>query len=264
MNAKLRATVPPQPLTCSGSRPPQAIVDGIVADAENRIGWCNKTAERPFGLDLQAPTSGSRSPNLVRTPAFLNYPPCRRLCTPVAAGHRAHADRVLRCRAALCRQGQLLQVRDVDRCRASRPHARDFVANVSYQVAPLSPCSAVLNGARAGAGARRARSIRHDGRSGRPRAHRPDLLTLSTLESAAAARPRRDRVVAAAAGTHPARCRGTVRRAPPDFMTVDGPDLLGAETRRFRAGQSSRTPSLHLTAAIDIRWQRRQQRRNSR
>lgn len=242
----------------------QAIVDGIVTlDAENRIGWCNKTAERLLGLDLRADV-GQPIANLVRTPAFLNYLAAGDYARPLRLVTERNADRVLKVHVLpYAGQERLLQVRDVTDVERLDHMRRDFVANVSHELrTPLTVLSGFLETVRELELAPEERDRYLDmmaDQADRMRRIVQDLLTLSTLESSPPP-PERDRVVAAALLERIRRDAEALSGGRHRIsLTVDGPDLLGAETELASAFGNLVSNAVRYTpdgGNIDIRWQR--------
>ncbi|MBW7901047.1 MAG: phosphate regulon sensor histidine kinase PhoR [Rhodocyclaceae bacterium] len=166
----------------------QAIVDGIVTlDADDRIGWCNRTAERQLGLDLRSDRSQPIA-NLVRQPAFVAYLAAGDFSRPLRLNAVRNEEQVLSIHILPYAGGErLMQVRDVTQSERLDRMRRDFVANVSHELrTPLTVLSGFLETVRE-------LPLEPDERdrylalmaeqSDRMQRIVQDLLTLSTLES---------------------------------------------------------------------------------
>lgn len=166
----------------------QAIVDGIITlDADNRIGWCNATAERQLGLDLRS-DRGQPIANLVRQPAFVNYLADGDFAQPLRLNSLRDGGTVLSVHVLPYSGGdRLVQVRDVTQSERLDQMRRDFVANVSHELrTPLTVLSGFLETVRELPlePAERDRYLAMMAeQSTRMQSIVQDLLTLSTLES---------------------------------------------------------------------------------
>ncbi len=168
-------------------RAAQALPDGVVIlDAENRIEWCNATAERHLDLDGRKDV-GQPLANLVRDPRFVEY---------LAAAEGAPAVRIERGpgRALTlqlipyARSQKLLLSRDTTQAERVETMRRDFVANVSHELrTPLTVLVGFLETVRElKLDPQRLRDylgMMHE-QSARMQRIIDDLLTLSVLESA--------------------------------------------------------------------------------
>lgn len=166
----------------------QAIVDGIITlDADNRIGWCNATAERQLGLDLRS-DRGQPIANLVRQPEFVNYLAAGDFVKPLRLTAVRNSDQVLSVHVLPYAGGErLMQVRDVTQSERLDQMRRDFVANVSHELrTPLTVLSGFLETVRElplePEERDRYLAMMAD-QSARMQSIVQDLLTLSTLES---------------------------------------------------------------------------------
>ncbi len=163
--------------------------DGVVIlDADNRIEWCNDTAESHFDLHVDT-DSGQPVVNLMRQPQFVAY---------VEAGDYAHPIELRSTRAGgvvlsvqIIPYGdaqKLLLSRDVTRLDKLETTRRDFVANVSHELrTPLTVLAGFLETTRElELDPQRARDYSNLMSEQAKRMQRivDDLLTLSTLESA--------------------------------------------------------------------------------
>ena len=167
-------------------RAAQALPDGVVIlDGENRIEWCNRTAEAHLGIDGRADL-GQPIGNLVREPAFLEY---------LSATGEPAAVRLMRAGAMLVLQlipyGQsqkLLLTHDTTQAERVERMRRDFVANVSHELrTPLTVLFGFLETVRElKLDPQRTQdylAMMHE-QATRMRRIIDDLLMLSTLESA--------------------------------------------------------------------------------
>jgi two-component system phosphate regulon sensor histidine kinase PhoR len=171
----------------------QAMPDAvIVLGAEDRISWCNTTAERYFGLDV-AKDTGQPILNLVRHPDFAEYLDRGDYAEPFMLRLARGEALVLAVRVVAYGQDEkLLLSRDVTQAEKLEVMRRDFVANVSHELkTPLTVVSGFLETIADGnvkLEAPRGRQVLGLMRSQTDRMLRliDDLLTLSTLESTAA------------------------------------------------------------------------------
>jgi two-component system phosphate regulon sensor histidine kinase PhoR len=168
----------------------QAMPDAvIVLDGEDRIGWCNTTAERYFGLDGQKDT-GQPIINLVRQPDFAEYMKRGEFAEPFVLRLARGEGLVLSVRIVAYGQDEkLLLSRDVTQAEKLEIMRRDFVANVSHELkTPLTVVSGFLETIADGnvkLEEPRGRQVLGLMRSQSDRMLRliDDLLTLSALES---------------------------------------------------------------------------------
>ena len=167
----------------------RALPDGaVILDADNRIEWCNDTAEAHF--DLNSETDHSQPiTNLVRQPQFVTY---------IEAGDYTHSIELRTARG----EGVILSVqiipygdaqklllsRDITRLEKLETMRRDFVANVSHELrTPLTVLSGFLETIQElDLDRERARDyMKLMAEQSRRMQHIvDDLLTLSTMESA--------------------------------------------------------------------------------
>jgi two-component system, OmpR family, phosphate regulon sensor histidine kinase PhoR len=168
-------------------RAAQALPDGVVIlDGENRIEWCNRTAEAHLNIDGRADL-GQPIGNLVREPAFLDY-----LATPddpaavrIARGSGSMLSLQL---IPYGHSQKLLLTHDMTQAERVERMRRDFVANVSHELrTPLTVLFGFLETVRElKLDAQRTQdylAMMHE-QATRMRRIIDDLLTLSTLESA--------------------------------------------------------------------------------
>jgi two-component system phosphate regulon sensor histidine kinase PhoR len=121
----------------------QAMPDGVVVlDADERIAWCNASAERYLGIDQRKDT-GQPLLNLVRAPAFVDYVRGGDYSEPLIV--RLTRDDELTLSIRFVPYGQeekLLLARDVTQAEKLDTMRRDFVANVSHELkTPLTVVS---------------------------------------------------------------------------------------------------------------------------
>jgi two-component system phosphate regulon sensor histidine kinase PhoR len=163
--------------------------DGVVIlGADNRIEWCNDTAEAHFDLNVET-DAGQPVTNLVRQPEFIAY---------VESGNYAHSVELRAPRGAgvilsvqIIPYGdaqKLLLSRDITRLEKLETMRRDFVANVSHELrTPLTVLSGFLETIKElKLDPKRSRDYLNlmTEQSTRMQHIVDDLLTLSTLESA--------------------------------------------------------------------------------
>jgi two-component system, OmpR family, phosphate regulon sensor histidine kinase PhoR len=117
----------------------QASPNGIVLlDAQNRIEWCNATAQRLFGFELPRDRL-QHVANLLRDPDFVDYingGELHRECT-ITAPVSVHSAALIRVSIQLYNYGvgqKLMLVRDVTQVERADAMRRDFVANVSHEI----------------------------------------------------------------------------------------------------------------------------------
>ena len=114
-------------------RAAQALPDGVVIlDAENRIEWCNATAEAHLELDGRADL-GQPIANLVREPAFVAYLAAGEDAAPVRIERRPGRALALQL-IPYGRSEKLLLSRDTTQVERVETMRRDFVANVSHEL----------------------------------------------------------------------------------------------------------------------------------
>lgn len=124
----------------------QALTDGIVLlDADNRITWCNVTAETQFGLTLRIDL-GQHLANLVRRPEFIEYLAAGEFARPLTLRSDRQGERVLAIHVLpYGRASRLMQIKDVTKADLLDRMRRDFVANVSHELrTPLTVLAGFL------------------------------------------------------------------------------------------------------------------------
>jgi len=237
--------------------------DGVVIlDADNRIEWCNDTAEAHF--DLGAGTdAGQPVTNLVRQPEFVAYVESGDFARPVELRAPRGAGVILSVQIIPYGDAQkLLLSRDVTRLEKLETMRRDFVANVSHELrTPLTVLSGFLE---------TIKELKLDPKRSRDyldlmaeqstRMQRivDDLLTLSTLESASGpmfdervgVAPLLDRLRAEAAALSGGKHK-IVLDAEPGF------DLLGSESEIASAFGNLASNAIRYTPAggeVRLTW----------
>lgn len=117
----------------------------IVLDDEDRISWCNITAERMLDLDARK-DAGQPILNLVRQPAFAAYIKSRAYEEPLTLRISRVEALVLAVRIVQYGQDEkLLLLRDITQAEKIETMRRDFVANVSHELkTPLTVVSGFL------------------------------------------------------------------------------------------------------------------------
>ncbi len=163
--------------------------DGVVIlDAENRIDWCNDTAEHYFDLSLDS-DFGQPIANLLRQPEFISYIEGGDFSSPLELRAARTSAIILSVQIIPYGDSQkLLLSRDVTRLEKLESMRRDFVANVSHELrTPLTVLSGFLETIRElKLDPQRSRDYINLMAEQSKRMQRivEDLLTLSTLESA--------------------------------------------------------------------------------
>ena len=167
----------------------RVLPDGVVIlDADNRIEWCNDTAEIHFDLSSETDI-GQPVINLVRQPQFVAYVEAAFYAQPLELRTARDEGTILSVQIIPYGDAQkLLLSRDVTRLEKLETMRRDFVANVSHELrTPLTVLSGFLETIQE-LDLDRDRSrdymklMSEQGR--RMQRIVDDLLTLSTLESA--------------------------------------------------------------------------------
>ncbi len=124
----------------------QALTVGIVLlDADDRITWCNVTAEMQFGLNLRTDL-GQHLANLVRRPEFVEYLATGEFSRPLILRSDRQGERVLAIHMLPYGRGnRLMQIKDVTQADLLDRMRRDFVANVSHELrTPLTVLAGFL------------------------------------------------------------------------------------------------------------------------
>lgn len=163
--------------------------DGVVIlDADNRIEWCNDTAEVHFQLNVEADV-GHPISNLIRQPEFVTYVEGGDYTQPLELRATRGGTSVFSVQIIPYGDAQkLLLSRDVTRLEKLETMRRDFVANVSHELrTPLTVLSGFLETIKElQLDPQRSRDYLNLMAEQSKRMQRivDDLLTLSTLESA--------------------------------------------------------------------------------
>lgn len=244
----------------------QAMVDGIVTlDADNRIGWCNRTAERQLGLDLRS-DRGQPIANLVRQPAFVEYLSSGDYGRPLRMPSARDDDRVFSIFILpYSRSERLVQIQDVTQSERLDQTRRDFVANVSHELrTPLTILSGFLETLREleldPADQERYLDMMAE-QSERMQRIVQDLLALSTLESSPP--PAAERVSMAPLLQKLLRDGQALSGGRHELVLVaddEACDLFGAESELASAFGNLVSNAVRYTSPggrIEIGWQRR-------
>jgi len=237
--------------------------DGVVIlDADNRIEWCNDTAEGHFDINVGTDT-GQPITNLVRQPAFVAYVESGDYAHPVELRAARRAGMILAVQIIPYGDEQkLLLSRDNTRLEKLETMRRDFVANVSHELrTPLTVLSGFLETIKElQLDPQRSRDYLDLMAEQSKRMQRivDDLLTLSTLESAPGpsldervpVAPLLDRLRAEAEALSGGRHRIVLDAAP-------GFDLLGAENEIASAFGNLMSNAIRYTPAggeVHLTW----------
>jgi two-component system phosphate regulon sensor histidine kinase PhoR len=163
--------------------------DGVVIlDADNRIEWCNDTAESHFDLNVET-DAGQPVINLMRQPDFVAYVESGDYAQPLEVRSARAGGAIFSVQIIPYGDAQKLLVsRDVTRLDKLETMRRDFVANVSHELrTPLTVLSGFLETIKElQLDPQRSRDYLNLMAEQGKRMERivDDLLTLSTLESA--------------------------------------------------------------------------------
>ena len=237
--------------------------DGVVIlDADNRIEWCNDTAESHLDLNVET-DAGQPVTNLVRQPEFVAYVESGDFARPMELRAPRGAGVVLSVQIIPYGDAQkLLLSRDVTRLEKLETMRRDFVANVSHELrTPLTVLSGFLETIKElQLDPKRSRDYLNLMAEQSKRMQRivDDLLTLSTLESAPEpslgnrirVAPLLDRLRAEAEALSGGKHR-IVLDAEPGF------DLLGSENEIASAFGNLATNAIRYTPAggeVRLTW----------
>ncbi len=209
--------------------------DGVVIlDADNRIEWCNDTAESHF--DLNARTDAGRPViNLMRQPEFVAYVESGDYVHPIELRSTRGGGAIFSVQIVAYGDAQkLLLSRDITRLEKLETMRRDFVANVSHELrTPLTVLSGFLETIKElQLDPQRSRDYINLMAEQGKRMQRivDDLLTLSTLESAP--NPSLDERVRVESLLERLRAEGEALSGGRHRVVLDaapGFDLLGAE-----------------------------------
>jgi two-component system phosphate regulon sensor histidine kinase PhoR len=241
-------------------RAAQALPDGVVIlDGENRIEWCNRTAQAHLQIDAVRDV-GQPIADLVRDPGFIEYLASGEEAAPPVRVQRGDASLLLLV-ISYGRAQKLLLSRDRTQAERVETMRRDFVANVSHELrTPLTVLVGFLETVRdLPLDAQRVRDyvgMMRD-QAGRMQRIIEDLLALSALESAPPPPEERVRVApllarlradaeALSGGRHEIGVSGEPTR-----------DLLGSETELLSAFGNLVSNAIRYTPAkgkVSIAW----------
>jgi two-component system phosphate regulon sensor histidine kinase PhoR len=163
--------------------------DGVVIlDADNRIDWCNDTAESHFDLNVET-DAGQPVTNLMRQPEFVAYVEAGDYTQPIELRATRGGSAIFSVQIIPYGDAQkLLLSRDITRLEKLETMRRDFVANVSHELrTPLTVLYGFLETIRElKLDPQRLRDYLNlmADQGKRMESIVDDLLTLSTLESA--------------------------------------------------------------------------------
>ena len=237
--------------------------DGVVIlDADNRIEWCNDTAESHFDLNVKT-DAGQPGINLMRQPEFVAYVEAGDYAHPIELRTTRRGGAVFSVQIIPYGDAQkLLLSRDITRLEKLETMRRDFVANVSHeQRTPLTAVSGFLETIRElQLDPQRSRDYINLMAEQGKRMERivNDLLTLSTLESAPS--PPLDERVSVAPLLERLRVEGEALSCGRHRIVLDaepGFDLLGAENEIASAFGNLVTNAVRYTpdgGEIHITW----------
>jgi len=233
-----------------------------ILDEENRIVWCNDSAEVHFEIDAAA-DSGQPITNLVRQPEFVQYVASGDHSVPLQL-KTARADGLI-LSVQLIPYGEsqrLLLSRDITQASKLETVRRDFIANVSHELrTPLTVFMGFLETIRElKLDPERTRDYLNLMSDQGRRMQRivDDLLTLSTLESAP--EPPHDQRIGIRALLARVRAEAEALsggRHPISLEADDGFDLLGADAEIASAFGNLATNSVRYTppgGAVRLVW----------
>jgi two-component system, OmpR family, phosphate regulon sensor histidine kinase PhoR len=237
--------------------------DGVVIlDADNRIEWCNDTAESHFDLDVEIDV-GQPVINLMRQPEFVAYVESGEYSQALELRSTRGGGAVFSVQIIPYGDAQkLLLSRDVTRLDKLETMRRDFVANVSHELrTPLTVLSGFLETIKElQLDPQRSRDYLNLMAEQSKRMERivDDLLTLSTLESAP--NPSLDERVPVVPLLERLRIDGVALSGGKHRIVVDaeaGFDLLGAESEIASAFGNLVTNAIRYTpdgGEVRITW----------
>jgi two-component system phosphate regulon sensor histidine kinase PhoR len=234
----------------------------VILDADNRIEWCNDTAETHFELNAET-DAGQPVINLMRQPEFVAYVESGEYAQPVELRSTRGSGAIFSVQIIPYGDAQkLLLSRDITRLEKLETMRRDFVANVSHELrTPLTVLSGFLETIRElQLDPQRARDYMSLMAEQGKRMERivDDLLTLSTLESAPS--PPLDERVRVAPLLERLRGDAGVLSGGKHRLVLDveaGFDLLGAESEIASAFGNLVTNAVRYTpdgGEIRISW----------
>jgi len=237
--------------------------DGVVIlDADNRIEWCNDTAESHFELNVET-DAGQPVINLMRQPEFVAYVESGDYSQPLELRSARAGGAIFSVQIIPYGDAQkLLLSRDVTRLDKLETMRRDFVANVSHELrTPLTVLSGFLETIKElQLDPQRSRDYLNLMAEQGKRMERivDDLLTLSTLESAPS--PPLDERVHVMPLLERLRLDGAALSGGKHRIVLDaeaGFDLLGAESEIASAFGNLVTNAIRYTpdgGEVRITW----------
>jgi len=238
----------------------------IILDADNRIEWCNDTAESHFDLDVETDV-GQPVINLMRQPEFVAYVESGDYSQPLELRSARGGGAVFSVQIIPYGDAQkLLLSRDVTRLDKLETMRRDFVANVSHELrTPLTVLSGFLETIKElQLDPQRSRDYLNLMAEQSKRMERivDDLLTLSTLESAP--NPSLDERVSVVPLLERLRIDGVALSGGKHRIVIDaefdpkaGFDLLGADSEIASAFGNLVTNAIRYTSdggEVRITW----------
>ena len=234
----------------------------VILDADNRIEWCNDTAEAHFDLNVET-DAGQPVTNLVRQPEFVAYVESGDYAQPLELRAARGAGVILSVQIIPYGDAQkLLLSRDITRLEKLETMRRDFVANVSHELrTPLTVLSGFLETIKElKLDPQRSRDYLNLMAEQGKRMQRivDDLLTLSTLESAPG--PPLDERVRVAPLLERLRAEAEALSGGKHRIVLDaepGFDLLGAENEIASAFGNLVTNAIRYTPAggeVRLTW----------
>lgn len=167
----------------------EAVPDGaIMIDADNRIIWCNATAERNLSITLSR-DRGQLLTNLLRQPVLVKALQEQNYSDAISLKGQGSADQALSVQLVPFGTDQkLLLARDVTHIEKMDTMRRDFIANVSHELrTPLTVLSGFVEtlqrNSEKGGSELFSKSLAHmEAQAARMQNLVEDLLTLSRLE----------------------------------------------------------------------------------
>ena len=240
----------------------RALPDGVVILAEDRIAWCNASAELHLEIDA-ARDVGTALTHLVRIPEFDEYLARGDFARPLQV-RAPHDERLLSLRVIPYGSDRSLVLsRDVTQYEALERTRREFVANVSHELrTPLTVVSGFLETLRDETDPEAARRYNDLMTEQARRMLRlvEDLLTLSALESSPP--PPLEETVDMAAlvermGAEARALAGGRHRI--EVEIGEGVDLVGSEKELASAFGNLVSNAIRYTPAggvVRLRWKR--------
>ena len=225
-----------------------------ILDKQNRISWCNDSAEAHFELDAAA-DSGQPITNLVRQPEFVQYVASGDHSAPLQLKTARADGLILSVQVISYGESQrLLLSRDVTQAFRLETVRRDFIANVSHELrTPLTVFMGFLETLRElKLDAERSRDYLKlmSDQGGRMQRIVDDLLTLSALESAP--EPPHDQRIGIAGLLARVRSEAEALSGGRHSISLEadvGFDLLGADAEVTSAFSNLATNAIRYTPA---------------